>query len=330
VTFAGYFLYYFDGNVYGPRYYYEVSFFLLILAARGVVLFFSRFKNNSANPLLRPSNLFSASFSAGILFQFIIFAPPIYEFHKAAFWGTDPKLGEALEKQNITEGVVFIFPHLFYSSGAARMNLADIDSNKLIFALDLGPAENRRLMNYYPDRKYYRALFNKQWFEHQPPEIVPLKKEDFPDIIHLEMENKKYPVDGIPDYCNKFPSWPYIDKYSGFNIDLSFTEGKAYYFCRFKDKTEFFTFGQYFENEGLYNVSINVLKTRQSSKFSFSSGPSSITIDLFNESDIYQTVEISMPFRKGMNFITIKPVDDPADSYSFFIIDSLDFKKVEK
>ncbi|HPS29560.1 MAG TPA: hypothetical protein PLZ43_04850, partial [bacterium] len=311
ITFAGYYFYYYDGNVYGPRFYYEVSFFLIILAARGMILFFEKFRNDSANPLLHPVNLFSAFFLAGLLYQFVIFAPPIYKTYETAFWGTDPRLGKILDEKGITEGVVFISPEIYYSSGAALMNLSDIDSNKLIFAHDFGTFENRRLMNYYPDKKYYRAFFNEQRLENQPPEIVPLNKEDFPDIIHLKMENKKYPVDGIPDYCNKFPAWPYIDKYSGFNIESSFTDGKTYYFCRFKNKTEFFTFGQYFENEGLYSVMINVLKTPQSAKFSFSSGSSKKVVDFFNEFDIYQTVEISMPFKKGMNFITIRPVDDP-------------------
>ena len=34
-TFAGYFFFYFDGNVFGPRYYYETSFILIIIMAYG-------------------------------------------------------------------------------------------------------------------------------------------------------------------------------------------------------------------------------------------------------------------------------------------------------
>lgn len=329
VTFAGYFFYYFDGNVYGPRYYYEISFFLIILAAEGIHLASGMFRNSSPNPLLRPVNLFCAFFFAGLSYQFIIFAPPIYKVHMTAFWGTDPRLKETLEKKNITEGVILISPYMYYSSGAALMNMTDIDSNRIIFAHDLGPLENGRLMDYYPDRKFYRAFFNKQWFQTDDPEITPLERKDLHAGLHIEMESKKYPIDGIPDYCNKFPAWPYIDKYSGFTLDPSLTAGKQYYFCRFLNEGEFYSFGQYVPEEGTYTVNINALKTPYSGKFTITAGDSSETFDLFSSSVIYSTVNFDIFLKKGFNVITIRPDGPDRKRYRYFIIDSIDLMKVK-
>lgn len=328
ITFAGYFYYYYDGNVYGPRYYYEVSFFLILLAARGIILFHGLFRNDSANPLFRPVNILFAFFLAGLTYQFAIFAPPLYKMHMGSFWGTDQLLEERLKEKNIVEGVVFIAPDSFYSSGAALMDLTGIDSNRLIFARDLGPSENGRLMDYFPGKKFYRVFYNRPWYEKNDPEITQLERKNIPEILHIELESKKYPVEGIPDYCNKFPAWPYIDKYSGFTLDISLTAGKQYYFCRFKNNDEFYTFGQYIPAEGKYLVSVNALKTPFSGKFTISSGNNSGTLDLFSSSDIYDTVKFEMYLKKGFNLIKIKPDQTGGPEYRYFIIDSIDIMKV--
>lgn len=327
IIFFTYFFYYFDGNVFGPRYYYEASFFLAVLAARGMILFFEKFRSDKTNPLLRPLNLFSAFFIAGILFQYFVTAPAFFKPHRLAFWGTDPLLYQALEEKNIKKGVIFINPHSFYSSGAATMNMHDIDSNDLIFARDLGPFQNRRLMNYYPDRSYYLANFNKEWFEEKLPEIIEIKKEDLPDIINVELEDKEWPLSGRPDYCNAYPAWEYIDHYSGFKLEPEQTIGKKYFFCRFINNDEHYSFGQHFETPGTYKVRITYAATPVGKKFRFSNGIESETVNFFNKTNEIKEIEFEMPFKKGLNILKIQPLNIPENSNGYFIIDKVEFSK---
>lgn len=178
IIFFTYFFYYFDGNVYGPRYYYEASFFLTILVARGILLFFNKFNLKNKNPLLSSLNLFSAFAVAGVIFQYTVTIPEVLKPYRLAFWGSDPLLYKALEEKGIKEGLIFINPHTYYSSGVATMNFHKIDDNSLIFARDLGFFQNRRLINYYPDKKVYVANFNnKEWNENKLPEIFEFKKK---------------------------------------------------------------------------------------------------------------------------------------------------------
>lgn len=327
IIFFTYFFFYFDGNVYGPRYYYEASFFLVVLASRGMILFFSKFNRKNGNPLLNPVNLFSAFFIAGIFFQYTVSAPAFFKPHRLAFWGADPLLYKALKEKNINKGVVFINPHTFHSSGTATMNLHKIDDNELIFARDLGPFQNRRLMNYYPDRSYYLANFNKEWFEEKLPEIIEMKKDDLPDMLYVELEDKEWPLSGRPDYCNTYPAWEYIDQYAGFELESQLTAGRKYFFCRFINNDEHYSFGQYFEQGGEYRVKITYAATSVGKNFRFSNGTESETVNFFNKTNEIKEIEFEMTFNKGLNIIKIQPLDINKDSSGHFIIDRIEFSK---
>jgi len=326
VIFFTYFFFYFDGNVYGPRYYYEASFFLVILASRGIMLFFNKLKTKSKNPFLKPVNLFSAFFVAGIIFQYFAAAPAFFKPHRLAFWGTDPLLYKALEEKNIKKGVVFINPHTFYSSGTAKMNLHEIDKNDLILARDLGLFQNRRLMNYYPDRKAYLANFNKEWFEEKLPDIIEIKPEELPDIMSIELEDKEWPLSGRPDYCNAYPAWKYIDQYAGFELEPELTAGRKYFFCRFLNNSEHYSFGQYFKKEGKYRVKVILAKTPLGAKFQFSSGESETTLDFYSEQNKSAEIEFEMFFKKGFNVIKLKPLNIQENRPRYFIVDRIEFE----
>lgn len=326
IIFFTYFFFYFDGNVYGPRYYYEAAFFLMILASRGIMLFFNKFNIKSKNPLLRPVNLFSAFLIAGIIFQFVIAAPAFFKPHRLAFWGADPLLYKALEEKNIKKGLIFINPHSFYSSGMATMNIHDIDSNDLIFARDLGPFQNRRLMNHYPEKSAYLVNFNKEWFEERLPDIIELKKEELPDIMSVELEDKEWPLSGSPDYCNAYPAWKYIDKYAGFELEPELISGKKFFFCRFIDNSEHYSFGQYFEKEGRYIVRIHHAKTPAGAKFRVSTGRFSSVVNFSGVENKLSETEFAMDFKKGLNIIKIQPRNIKEKKSGYFIIDRIEFQ----
>ncbi len=326
-TFLAYFFYYFDGNVYGPRYYYEVSFFLVPLTARGFIYANGRFRTKFSNPLLQPSNLLMILLISGITFQYFFAVPTLNKIHRLAFWGSDPLLKTTVEEWDIKNSVVFIDPHLYYSSGAAIMNMADIDSNDVIYALDFGDESNKRLARYYPGRSFFRAVFNKEWYEDKPPVIIPLDYRVKPDRTTVKMYEKGYPIDGVPDYCGYYPAWDYLDKYAGIEIPAGFLGKRKVLFCRFTDNSQYYTFGQTFTSEGIYSVKVIGVTVPQGGKFEMSVENLFLSMDFYGREVDYKVFETKFHFKEGFNLITIKPDGKiPPEGY-YFVMDSIIFEK---
>lgn len=64
-------------------------------------------------------------------------------------------------------------------------NLADIDGGRVVWARDLGPAENEKLRRYYPDRT--------DWLlepDDRPPRLVPYESEPVGEIQELPMPRR--------------------------------------------------------------------------------------------------------------------------------------------
>lgn len=328
VTFIAYFFYYYDGNVYGPRYYYEASFFLVPLFARGIILSNRKLSEMDIIKHLRPKLIVYAFILAGFIFHYTFSIPQLYKLHDNAFWGMDPALSELVEKKNINHSLIFIKPHHFYSSGAAAMNLFDIDSNNNIYALDLGDDSNAALVDYYEDRKIYKANFKDEWYEDMPFELHEVKKVFQSEKITVEMEHKSYPVDGVPDYCNKFPAWPYIDMYSGFELPDDMMKD-TYFFCRFRSEDQFYTFGQYIKNKGKYKVTVKAACGPVGGKFLLTVGEQERTVDLFAQEFSNKDITLEFYLKKGINFIKMQPLDILKNG-SYFILDKLEFELEEK
>jgi len=328
VTFIAYFFYYYDGNVYGPRYYYEVSFFVVPLFARGIILSNRKLSQIDAIKHLQPKLIVFAFLLAGFIFHYTVTVPQLFGLHVNAFWGMDPALTKLVDKKKIKHSIIFISPHRFYSSGAATMNLFDIDHNNNIYALDLGDSSNAALIDYYEDRKVYKAFFKDEWYEKMPFKLREVTKVFRSDKVIVEMENKSYPVDGVPDYCNKFPAWPSIDMYSGFKLPNDMLQN-TYFFCRFRSKDQFYTFGQYVKNKGKYKVIIKAAYGPVGGKFQLTVGNQEKIIDLFSREYSNKDLTIELYLEKGMNFIKLQPLDIRKEG-SYFILDKLEFELEEK
>ncbi len=330
VTFIAYFFYYFDGNVYGPRYYYEVAFFLIPLTAKGFLRVWEKFPSTFNNPLLNTSNILIIIVMTGLLFQFLFSVPVLNKIHRAAFWGSDPLLKKVVEEKGIDNAVVFINPEEYYSSGAAIMNMALIDKNDVIYALDFGDVSNRRLMDYYPDRAFYRATFNKKWYEMVPPELKEVPRQTSTDKIVVRMYEKSYPIGGVPDYCGTYPVRESIDRYAGFEIPSEVIGGRKVFFCRFTDSSQFYTFGQKFVTEGMYKVKIIGLTNQRGGKFEVISGSIFKEIDFKSEKTDYTKFEAEFYFQKGFNLITFRPSSAVSSQGEYFIIDSIVFERLDR
>jgi hypothetical protein len=330
-TFGAYFFYYFDGNVYGPRYYYEVSFFLVPLVARGLIYSGNQNRFNFSNPLLQISNILIILVLSGTIFQYAFAVPTLNKIHRAAFWGSDPLLKKSVEEWGMENSVVFIDPHLYYSSGVAIMNMADIDSNNIIYALDFGDVSNQRLANYYSGRTFFRAHFDKEWYEYKPPVIIPLHYDSNknPEKITVKMYEKAYPVDGVPDYCGYYPAWDYLDKYSGFTVSKEFLGNRKVLFCRFSDYSQHYTFGQNFESEGIYSVKVIGVSVPEGVEFEMVSENLFLDMDFHGKVNGHKVFDTKFYFKKGFNLITIKPKQKVVPEGGYFVIDSIIFEKLK-
>ena len=327
VFFVAYFLYYYADVGYGARYYYECSFFLFPLIAKGITVTVEKSESRFSKPFFKKALFVPAFLASALIFQIFWSLPSTVSYYSKGSWGADPLLAEALAEKNIKEGVVFINPDFFYANGAVLMNLHKIDENRLIFALDLGYAANQNLMDYYKGKKFYVAFFSAD--EDKKPEIVEINRDPSISWLTAEAEHKSYPLDGAPDYCNKFPQYPdFVNKYSGFSLPEDMLAGRVFFFCRFTKSDQFYTFGQYFEKEGNYKVRITFAAAPESGKFYVESGNAGKKVDFRSQNPRLETAELDLFFKKGMNFIKITP-DFEGMEKVYFIIDKFEFLKNE-
>ena len=327
VFFVVYFFYYYIDYGYGARYYYECSFFLFPLIAKGILATVRRSETIFVTPFFKKALFVPAFIAAALIFQTFWMLPAKKFYYSKSFWIGDKLLDEALTEKNIHEGVVFISPDTFYADGAVRMNLHKIDENKLIFAHALDYMSNQNLMDYYKGKKFYTALFRNGG--DSKPEIFEIHRDPSVSWVTAEAEYKNSPVDGAPDYCNKFPQYPaFVNKYSGFALPEDMVSGRVFFFCRFTEKSQFYTFGQNFEKEGDYKVRITFAATPESGKFYFETGKFSKKIDFYSQDSRLESVEFDAFFKKGLNFIKLSP--DFNGKQQYFIIDKFEFFPSEK
>ncbi len=327
VFLAVYFFYYYIDYGYGARYYYECSFFLFPLIAKGILATVRKSKTIFVTPFFKNGVFVPAFIAAALIFQSFWMLPAKNFYYSKGFWIGDKLLDEVLAEKNIDEGVVFISPDTFYADGAVRMNLHKIDENKLIFAHALDYMSNQNLMDYYKGKKFYTALFSAG--AEKKPEIFEIHRDPSVSWVTAEAEYKNNPVDGAPDYCNKFPQYPdFVNKYSGFTLPEDMISGRVFFFCRFTEKSQFYTFGQNFEKEGNYKVRITFAATPESGKFYFETDKFSKKIDFYSQDSHLDSVEFDAFFKKGMNFIKLSP--DFNDKQQYFIIDKFEFFPSEK
>ena len=322
IFFIVYFFYYYIDFGYGARYYYECSFFLFPLIAQGIAATAGKSEKIFSKPFFKHALFIAAFLASALIFQTFITLPETLSYYSKSWWISDKLLSEALAEKNIHDGLVFIIPDTFYANGAARMNFSKIDENRLIFAHDLGYASNQNLMDYYKGRKFYAAFFSTN--EDKKPEIIEINRDPSISWLTAEAEHKYIPVDGEPDYCNKFPQYPdFVDKYSGFTLPDAMISERIFLFCRFTVADQFYTLEQNFEKEGVYKVKITFAATPESGKFYFETGKFNKKIDFYSQNSHIDSVEFDVFFKKGMNFIKISPDFDR--DHNYFIIDKFEF-----
>ena len=325
VNFAGYFFFYFDGNVFGPRYLYETSFFILMIFAyafcRVTDGLFQKRNLDKITKIL----VFSLVF-AGAAYQIFYIVPALQKSYERGFWNIDAKLKLALDMAVIKEGVVFVAPFTMYGSGYALMDFGDFENNKIIYVRDLGEKQNRRIMFDYPDRKYYLASFKKLDNNTELPVITEL----FPPVdngeIHVELENKFYPLTGSPDFCNTFPERSYLDKYFEMKPPYELILPNQFLmFCRFVSLEQYYDFKQKINKGGEYEIRVRGIQSENMGNFDLLIDGKKVT-ELNFHAGTEKMTEISFSSRleRGMRDFRIVP-RELVSKYNYFMIDSVDF-----
>lgn len=325
IFFVVYYFYYFPGVTYGARFYFEGSFFLFPLMAQGFVMLLDSAGRGGASARLKflPESLLFTAF----LIQFLVNFPATSAAYAKDWWVTTRLLSSKLQEKNITDGVVFINPDYFYSSGLPLMNIHKIDRNRLIFAIDLGFESNQKLMDYYKGRRFFWANFHREGDILHSKEPLELDvSEIFRDPavtkVTVELEHKSYPIDGKPDYCNRYLQMgPIVNNYAGFSLPPELNEGRLYFFCKFTATDQFYTFGQNFTASGRYLARVTFAAHPVGGKFEFRHGDSTHLIDFHSEGIELKTVEFIENIEEGMNLFTLLPKSP--DTY--FIIDKFEF-----
>lgn len=325
VNFTGYFFFYFDGNVFGPRYLYETSFFLLIIFAYSFSLItegvFIKNKFNKALKILALSLI-----CAGIIYQTFYIVPALQKSYERGFWNIDAKLKVALDIAGIKEGVVFIGPFTMYGSGYALMDFGHFENNKIIYVRDLGEKQNRRIMFDFPNKKYYLASFARLDNNTALPTITEL----FPPVdngeIHVELENKFYPLTGSPDFCNTFPERSYLDKY--FEMEPPYDYLVKYQFlmfCRFVNTEQYYDFKQKVNKSGDYEIRVKGLQGKEMGNFDIViDGKKAARLDFHSEDKKMTDISFYTHLEKGMHDFRLVP-SELVSKYNYFMIDAIDF-----
>ena len=100
------------------------------------------------------------------LYTFSFSLPSLIKKYSNNYWWVTDKLHEEVEKQRVSNAIVFIDcwyppddmkPRLIYYGSGFQFNSPDLKDD-VIYALDLKD-RNVELMNAFPDRKYYLCNF---------------------------------------------------------------------------------------------------------------------------------------------------------------------------
>lgn len=325
VNFAGYFFFYFDGNVFGPRYLYETSIPLFIIFAYGILRVTDGLTKKANVDKLLKTMSFSLLASAAV-YQIFVVSPALYKSYERGFWNIDAKLKTALDLAGIREGVVFVAPFTMYGSGYALMDHGDYENNKLIFVRDLGPQQNRRIMFDFPGKRFYFAAFNKL----SGNEDLPVITEIFPEIdngeIHVVLKDKFYPLTGVPDYCNVFPGRSYLDKYLGMEPPYRYISGNQFLmFCRFRNEEQYYDFKQKINISSLYEIRINALQGRDMGNFKLMiDGVEAAKLKFNSEETGMKEFVFKVYLYRGLREFKLVP-DGLPSKFNYFMIDYIDF-----
>ncbi len=328
----GYFLFYFNGNVYGPRYLYEGTTFLVILVASGIVGLFDRFIERKATI----SVFVLIAFLVGsVVYQLRFATLDGLRFYQRDFWGVGSILKAKAKESGISNSVIFVATRHAegYGSGLVAMNLGRFEESSNIFVRDLGEASNSKYMHYMSGRSYYKTQYVPGMEDLSFTGIEPRYRVGF---IHVEFEDKFLPYSlpsSQPDYCNTYPVRDDIYRYLEFSKmpEILFSRRQSLY-CRFTEEEQAYSFGQYFQEDGTYDSTMVAVSGPVFGDFDVFFGGRIVGSfeSLDREKNTLKTVRFRVIVSEGLHTFRIVPRVGSLAKRNYVMLDFIQFKLVEE
>jgi 4-amino-4-deoxy-L-arabinose transferase-like glycosyltransferase len=158
---GSYFFYYYQDYCYGPRFYYSLTPFMIMLTVRGfsALVHWSEKKGFIRRKVEATLYLFLLTC---LLYMFSFSFPQLVKKYSNDYWWVTDKLHNAVQKQGLANAVVFVDcwyppdvsqPNLLYYGSGFQFNSPDLN-DEVIYALDL-KEKNSELMEAFPERSFY-------------------------------------------------------------------------------------------------------------------------------------------------------------------------------
>ena len=160
-----YFFYYHQDYIYGPRFYYSLTPFMIVLTVRGFLGIPHWLEKKHFNRSKTEASLYLLVFLC-FLYMFLFSLPSLIKKYSNDYWWVTDKIHKTVKRQGITNAIVFIDcwhppdttkPRLIYYGSGFLFNSPDL-TDEVIYALDL-KERNSELMEAFPDRNYYFCSF---------------------------------------------------------------------------------------------------------------------------------------------------------------------------
>jgi hypothetical protein len=150
---VAYAFYWYHGVAYGARFYSAALPFLVVLTAEGLRQLPGLFAGHA--PRLRAAVY--AAVVAATAFGWFVYVPRVTLIEPYPdYRGIHSGLQRFVEQHHVRRGVVFVRARREFHYGPGFLaNRVPIRSGHVIYALDLGPAANARLLAFFPDRQVY-------------------------------------------------------------------------------------------------------------------------------------------------------------------------------
>jgi len=156
-----YFFYYHQDYIFGPRFYYSLIPFMIILTVRGFLEIPHWLEKKRFDKRKIEASLYLLLILC-FLYTFTISLPSLVKKYSNDYWWVTDKIHKAVKQRGITNAIVFIDcwhppdsekPRLIYYGSGFQFNSPDLKDD-VIYALDLKD-KNSALMKLFPDREYY-------------------------------------------------------------------------------------------------------------------------------------------------------------------------------
>ncbi|HYI14726.1 MAG TPA: hypothetical protein VEX37_05015 [Thermomicrobiales bacterium] len=153
--------YWTDGQMYGPRYYFEIIGALALLSARGLIQAATLLSERIRRAGLSRATAQATALTAILLVVMALSLHNARNFSQARFdefrdwYGINRDGLETVEAAGITNAVVFVQVETWSEYAPFFLESAPALDGDIVYAIDRGTAANRRLLAGYPEREAY-------------------------------------------------------------------------------------------------------------------------------------------------------------------------------